>query len=38
MRFGRALHQILDYILVAEPRLGPNFLRKVDLEYAYMHI
>ena len=38
MRFGKALHRIIDCILVAPPKLGPTFLNKVDLAYAYMRI
>ena len=38
MRFRRALHSLLDYILSVYHRLGPTFLRKVDLDDVYMCI
>ena len=38
MRFGRALHRILDIIMEADPQLGPYFLSKVDLDDQYIQI
>ena len=38
MRFGKALHRIIDCILESPPKLGPTFLNKVDLADAYMRI
>ena len=38
VRFGRALHRILDFFMEADPQLDPYLLRKVDLSYAYMRI
>ena len=37
-RFGRSLHHLSDYILNTDPSLGTNFMSKVDLAGAYMHI
>ena len=31
MRFGRALHRLIDCILAAETELGPNLMSKVDI-------
>ena len=38
MRFGRALHRLLDIIMEADPQLGPYFLSKVDLADQYIQI
>ena len=38
MRFGKALHLLLEYILAADPEIGPTCLCKVDLADAYMRI
>ena len=38
MRFGRALHNLLDCIVEADPWIGPTFLNKVDLADSYMRI
>ena len=38
MRFGISLYRLLDYILEADPMLGPYFLSKVDLDDQYIKI
>ena len=38
MQFGKALYRVIDSILTAPPKLGPTFLKKVDLADAYMRI
>ena len=38
MRFGKALYKVIDCIITAPPKIGPDFLSKVDLAYAYMRI
>ena len=38
MRFVKDLYRVIDCILAAPPKLGPTFLKKVDLADAYMRI
>ena len=38
MRFGKSLYRVINCILNAPPKLGPTFLKKVDLANAYMRI
>ena len=36
--FGKSLYRVIDFILAAPPKLGPTFLKKVDLSDDYMRI
>ena len=38
MNFGVTLHHIIRRVLMANPRLGPVYLEKVDLADAYMRL
>ena len=38
MRFEKALNRLFDCTIAADPALCPDYLRKVDIKYAYMHI
>ena len=38
MRFGKSLYRVIGCILAAPPKVGPDFLNKVDLADAYMRI
>ena len=38
MRFGKAMHSLMDFILAADSVLGLKYLCKVDLADAYMQI
>ena len=38
MRFGKSLYRVINCIIAAPPKLGPNFLNKVNLADAYMRI
>ena len=38
MRFGRALHNLIDCIVEADPQIGPTFFIKVNLVDSYMRI
>ena len=38
MRFGGTLIHVIEHILTADPRLGPIYLIKVDLEDAFMRL
>ena len=38
MRFEKAVNRLFDYNIAADPALCPDYLRKVDIKYAYMHI
>ena len=38
MSFGGALLRILKQVLTADPRLGPVYLRKIDLSDTYMRL
>ena len=38
IRFEKVLHCLLDFIIEADPYLGPTYLRKVYLAESYMHI
>ena len=38
MRFGKALHRLLDFVLFADPALGPTYLCKVDTADVYICI
>ena len=35
---AKSLYRVIDCVLAAPPKLGPAFLNKVDLTYAYMRI
>ena len=38
MRFGGTLRRIIRQVLMANPRLGPVYLGKLDLAGAYMQL
>ena len=38
MRFGKALHKLLDSIISVDPALGPTYLCKVYIADVYMRI